>query len=114
MIICLSLERMTIDNEDFSYLIFNNVDGHIEEKNGLKYLVFAPTDQKKEALKMNTNLWNKIKNQIETINDGEPNKYSKAFVKIRFESRIRFPTPLFEKDGKYYQQVYLHECLYEI
>ena len=33
------------------YLIINEVDGHIEQKNESKYLVFDYTDENKEALK---------------------------------------------------------------
>ena len=31
------------------YLIIGNVDGHIDEKNGSKYLVFDSTDENKEV-----------------------------------------------------------------
>ena len=44
-----SLDHVTIDNEDFRYLIFNNVDVYTEESNEIKYLVFAFTDENKEA-----------------------------------------------------------------
>ena len=55
------------------YLIIGKVDGHIErssaeENNGNKYLVFDPTDENKEVLKMYIELWDGIKNEIETIN----------------------------------------------
>ena len=52
-----SLDHVNIDNEDFLYLIFKNVDGYIEESNGIKYLVFASPDENKEALKKYTKLW---------------------------------------------------------
>ena len=42
------------------YLIIGNVDGHIEEKNGSKYLVFDSTDENKEVWKKYTELWNGI------------------------------------------------------
>ena len=51
------------------YLIINETIGHIEEGNGNKYLIFAPIDENKEVLRKYTELWNKIKNLIETIND---------------------------------------------
>ena len=47
------------------YLIIDEVDGHIEEKNESKYLVFDSTDENKEVLKKYTELWNGIKNEIE-------------------------------------------------
>ena len=54
--------------------------------------------------------------------------YSKDFMKITFESDDDLPlgkplnipnmitvaASVFGKDGKYYPQVYLHECLYEL
>ena len=36
-----------------------------------KYLVFDSMDKKKEVLKKYTELWNEIKNEIETINGGK-------------------------------------------
>ena len=42
------------------YLIIGNVDGHIEEENGSKYLVFDSTDENKEVWKKYTELWNGI------------------------------------------------------
>ena len=116
------------NNENFLYLIFYNVDGYIKENNGIEYLVFASTDENKEALKKYTKLWNETKNQIKAINDGEPVTYRKDFMKIRFESDddlplgktlnilsiIIFALSVFEKDGKDYPQVYLHECLYDL
>ena len=67
-----SLDHVNIDSANSIYLVLNNVDGYIEESNGNKYLIFASTDKNKEILKNNTELWNEIDNQIETINGGEP------------------------------------------
>ena len=46
------------------HFIVDEVDGYIEESNGNKYLVFASTDKRKEALKKYTELWNGIKDLI--------------------------------------------------
>ena len=73
------------NNEDFLYLIFNNVDGYTIKNNGIKYLVFDSTDENKKALKNYAELWEESKRQMEAINDGEPIKYRKDFMKIRFE-----------------------------
>ena len=53
------------------YLIIGNVDEHIEENNEDKYLVFDLTelhsaDKNKEVLKKYRELWDGIKNEIET------------------------------------------------
>ena len=73
------------NNEDFLNLIFNNVDGYTIKNNGIKYLVFDSTDENKKALKKYAELWEESKRQMEAINDGEPIKYRKDFMKIRFE-----------------------------
>ena len=44
------------------HLIIGKVNGHIEENNGNKYLVFDSTDENKEVLKKYTELWDGIKN----------------------------------------------------
>ena len=51
------------------YLMIQKAIGHIEEKNENKYLVFDSTDKNKEVLKKYTELWDEIKNEIETIRD---------------------------------------------
>ena len=74
-----------------------------------------------------TELWGEIKNKIEIINDDEF-KYGKDFMEIKFDSGDDVPLnkPLnlhmltiivrsvFEDEGKFYPQVYLDECLYEL
>ena len=46
------------------YLIIGKVDGHIEEKNGSKYLVFDSMDENKEVLKKYTEIWNGIRMKL--------------------------------------------------
>ena len=106
----------------------NNVAGYIEESNGNKYFVFASTDKNKELLIKYTKLWDKIKNQIETINGVEPIKYKKDFMKIRLESDDNLPLrkilsipgmiivvgSVLQEDNKHYPQVCLHECVYKL
>ena len=101
------------------YLIIGKVDGHIEEKNGSKYLVFDSTDENKEVLKKYTELWDEITNKIETVNGGKKVEYGKDFMKIKFntDNNLLLNKPLklhvltiivrciFEKDGKFYPQL---------
>ena len=132
-----SLEHVNIDSENPLYLIVNNVDGYIEcnsiecnfieEKNGDKYLIFASTDKNKEVLEKYTELWDEIKNQIETIYSGESIEYKKDFMKIRFESDDNLPLGnilsvlgmiivvrfVFQENNRNYPHFYLRECLYE-
>ena len=109
------------------YLIIGEVDGHIEEKNGSKYLVFDSTDENRKVLEKYAELWDGIKNEIKTINGGKEGEYSKIFKKIKFDTNdnLSLNKPLklhmltiivrsiFEEDSKLYLQVYLDECLYE-
>ena len=92
-----------------------------------QYLVFDSTDKHKEVFKKYTELWGRIKNEIETINGGKKFEYDKNFMKIKFDSDdnlplnkpLKFPTmkiivgSVFEEGGKFYPKIYLDECLYE-
>ena len=61
-IIMKSLDHVNIDCENSLYLLFNNVDGYIIEKNNEdKYLIFASADKNKEILEKYTKLWDEIK-----------------------------------------------------
>ena len=78
------------------YLIIGKVDGHIEENNGNKYLVFDSTElhstgENKEVLEKYTELWDGIKNEIETINGSRKGEYGKDFIKIRFNTHDNLP-----------------------
>ena len=72
------------------YLIISEADGYIKEKNGSKYLVFDSVNENNEVLKKyNNELWDGIKNGIESINDGKASKrssaeYNKDSMKIKF------------------------------
>ena len=110
------------------YLIIGEVDGHIEEKNGSKYLVFDSTNENIKVFKKYTELWDGIKNEIKAINGGKENNYGKDYMKIKFISDHDLPLnkplkfdamtiivrSLFEEDNIFYLQVYLDECLYEL
>ena len=74
----------------------NNVDAYTEynpteDDSKTKYLVFPPRDKNKEALKNYTELWDEVKEQIETISGVKPIKYEKDFMKIKFESNDDLP-----------------------
>ena len=83
---------------------------------------------KQRSIKKYTELWDGIKNEIETINGGKAGDYGKDFMKIKFDTDINLAwnKPLnlrmltiiarsvFEEDGKLYPQLYLEQCLYEL
>ena len=75
-----------------------------------------------------TELWNGIKNEIETTNGVKNGEYGKDFMKIKFDTDDNLPldkklklqmlaiivTSVFEIDDKFYPQLYLDDCLYEL
>ena len=110
------------------YLITAEVDGYIEENNGNKYLPFASTDKNKKVSEIYTMLWDEIKYHIQRINASKSGEYEKDYMKIKFSSDDDLPLNkmlkvdmvtiivrfVFEENGKYYPQVFLDECLYEV
>ena len=67
------------------------VGGFIEEKNGSKHLVFNLADENKEILKKFSQLWDGIKNKVETINACKKCEYSNNFIKIKFDTDDGLP-----------------------
>ena len=104
-------------------LIIGEVDGHIEEKSGSKYLVFDSTDKNKEVLEKYAELWDGIKNEIKTIYGGREGEHGKDFTKIRFNTDhnllLNKPlnlhmstiivTSVIKEGDKFYPQVYLRQ-----
>ena len=88
------------------YLIIGEeIDGHIEENNGCKYLVFDSLDENRGVLK------------IETKNGGKEVKYDKDLwymknkpVKLCMLTII--VRSFFEGDETLYSQVYLDKCFF--
>ena len=73
------------------YLIINEADGYITEKNGSKYLVFDLMNENNEVLKKQADVWDEIKNEIKTTNGGKENDYGKDYMKIKFNSDNDLP-----------------------
>ena len=87
----------------------------------------VPTGESKGALKKHEELWNKIRDLIRSITKN-PESNSKKYMKIKFNSDNDLPLKktlelynleivvrsVFHKDNKYYQQVFLEECLYKL
>ena len=48
-------------------------------------------DENNEVLKNYKELWDGIKNEIETINDGKKAEYYKDFVKIKYDTDDNLP-----------------------
>ena len=113
------------------YIIIDEANGYIEEKNGNKYLIFASTnstDKNKKVLARYKKLWDKIKYQVKTINGGETGENEKDFMNIKFNSSGNLPLnktlklhmetvivrSVFQEGNKYYVQVFLDEYLCEL
>ena len=107
------------------YVMINRIDGFIEEKNSSKYLNISDTNRNSEILKKYNQVFDGIKYHLKKINNND-SKYD--YMKIKFNTddhiplnkELYFPSItviircVFEKDRKYYPQVYLDECLYQI
>ena len=111
------------------HLLVNHTSGYIKEKNGNKYLVFDDSvNENKALLKKYTDVWDGIKNEIKATNCGGGNNQRKDYIKIKFNSDddLALKKPLkfhamtiiissvFKESGKFCQQVFLDECLYEL
>ena len=49
------------------YLIIDAIEGHVEKKNGNKYLILDSTDKNKEVLMKYRKLWDEIKNSVKEV-----------------------------------------------
>ena len=68
------------------YLMINRIDGSIEEKNGDKYLNIADTGRTSEVLKKYSDVWNRIKDCIEKINNNNKlGEYDRDYIKLQFK-----------------------------
>ena len=90
-------------------------------------MIFDSTDENKELLKKDTDVWNGIKYKIKEVGSGECD-YEEDYMKIKFDSDHNLPLnkslkfhlmtitirSVFEEDGKLYPQVFLDDTLYEL
>ena len=105
------------------YLMINKIKGHFEEVDGDKYLIISS-----ENGDITQDVFDGIKEIIKKINGySQPIKYDDNYMKTKFNTDdniplnkiIYFPTITIiirtttQKDGKYYPQLFLNECLYE-
>ena len=117
-----------IDSVNPLYLLISELDGFIEEKEGSNYLNISLTHNNNDVLVKFTEFWRGIKDQIKKINNSSVNKYAEDYMKIKFDSNDNLALSkipkfraltiiirnIFEKDGKYYPQTFLDDCLYEM
>ena len=68
--------------------MIGKIDWCVEENNGNRCFVFTSVelhspDENKLALKKYKELWDRMKNEIETTNGGKTGEYGKEFMKIK-------------------------------
>ena len=109
------------------YLMINRIRGHFEEVDGGKYLIIS--SENGDIMQKYQEVFDGKKEIIKKINDySQPIKCDDSYMKIRFNTDDNillnkisyFPTitiiirSVTQKDGKYYPQVFLDECLYQV
>ena len=108
------------------YLIINKIKGHFQEVDGDKYLIIS--SENGDIMQKYQEVFDGIKKIIKTTNDyGQPIKYDDNYIKIKVNTDdniplnkiIYFPTitliiSITKKDDKYYPQLFLDNCLYEV
>ena len=73
----MTVKKMQILNP--LYLMINKIIGHFEEKNENEYLVLDDVDESKEVSKKHEEVWEGVKKETETINNGNRVEYGKIF-----------------------------------
>ena len=109
------------------YLIINRIKGHFQEVDGDKYLII--NSENGDIMQKYQDVFNGIKEIIKKINNyKQPIKYDDNYLKIKFNEddniplykSIYFPTitiiirSITKKDDKYYPQLFVEDCLYEV
>ena len=107
--------------------MINKIKEHFEEVDGDKYLIISSGNG--NIMQKHQEVFDGIKEIIKKINDySYPIKYDDNYMKIKFNTNdniilnniIYFPTitmtirSVTQKDGKYYPQLSLDDCLYEV
>ena len=69
--ICHKKPEYKINSVNPLYLLVDEIDGFIEEKEGSKYLNIASADSISEVLKKYAEVWSGIKDLVHKINDSQ-------------------------------------------
>ena len=111
------------------YFVINRLIGCIEEIEGSddKYLVVTTSMRNRKIIHSFDTIWSHIERKINPNNFNNFNNNNiKDYDILRFNSDVDLPTDtliefrslvinvscVIEKDGKYYPEIYLDECLY--
>ena len=119
--------QWNVNSVNCLYLMIKKIKGHFEEVDGDKYLIIS--SENGNIMQKYQEVFDGIKEIIKKINDySQPIKYDGNYMKIKFNTDdniplnkiIYFPAiaitirSVTHKDGKYYPQLFLNECLYEV
>ena len=125
--LCHKKKQYDINSVNPLYLMINRIRDHFEEKNGDKYLIIS--HENGDTIQKYQEVFDRLKEIIKKINDhSQPMKYDDNYMKIKFNTDdniplykiIYLPTiyitirSITRKDDKYYLQVFLDDCLYQI
>ena len=109
------------------YLMVNKVKGCFEEVDGYKYLIVS--SENGATIQKYQEVFDGIKEMLKKINGySQPIKYDDNYMKIKFNTdynsplnKIKYlPTitiiirSITKKDDKYYPQLFLDDCMYEV
>ena len=109
------------------YLMINKIKSHFEEVDRDKYLIIS--SENSDIMQKYQEVFDGITEIIKKINDyGQPIKYDDNYMKSKFNTDdniplnkiIYFPSTTIiirsvtKKDDKYYPQLFLDDCLYEV
>ena len=117
-----------IDSVNPLYLNIRELDKFIDENNGNKYLNTTLTDTNNYVLIKFAEVWSGIKDQIKKINNDSVVECDKNYMKFKFDSDdnlllnklLKFYaltfiiSSVFERDGKYYPQIFLDDALIDL
>ena len=119
--------QWNVNSVNHLYLMINRTKGHFEEKDGDKYLIIS--SENGDKMQKYQKVFDGVKEIIKKINGySQPIKYDDNYMKIKFSTNdniilnkiIYFPTititirSVTQKHGKYYPQLFLDACLYEV
>ena len=108
-------------------IVISRIEGHFAEKYGDKYLIIS--SENGDIMQKYQDVFDRIKEIIKKVNDySQPTEYDDNYMKIKFNAVDNIPLnkiiyfPIItiiirsvtQKDGKYYPQLFLYECLYEV
>ena len=110
------------------YLHIDELFGYIDKINDKKYLNISITTGNGDILLVYEKMWNYIRKGIKEVNDGKDVEYDKNLKRIKFECDDDFPLDkllklhglvliirhVIEINEKYYPQIFLDSCYYEI